>query len=87
MSTDHVELMPVHVQLFGRYRDVAADESVMLQMPCGATVADLVSELHERLPDQLPERPTIAVNRRQAMDDQVLEASDEIALIPPVAGG
>lgn len=87
MSTDHVELMPFHVQLFGRYRDVAADEGVMLKLPRGATVADLMSALHKRLPDQLPERPTIAVNRRQAMDDQVLEGSDEVALIPPVAGG
>lgn len=87
MSTDHVELMPFHVQLFGRYRDVAADEGVMLKLPRGATVADLMSALHKRLPDQLPERPTIAVNWRQAMDDQVLEASDEVALIPPVAGG
>lgn len=87
MSTDHVELMPFHVQLFGRYRDVATDEGVMLKLPRGATVADLMSALHKRLPDQLPERPTIAVNRRQAMDDQVLEASDEVALIPPVAGG
>ena len=87
MSTNSVELISLRVQLFGRYRDISADREVTLQLPAGATVADLVSQLHQTLPGRLPECPAVAVNRRQALTDQVLESSDEVSLIPPVAGG
>jgi molybdopterin converting factor small subunit len=84
---DRSQQMPLHVKMFGRYRDFVTDGHVTLEMPCGATVADLVSRLHESIPHTLPERPAIVVNHRQARDDQILVATDEVALIPPVAGG
>jgi molybdopterin converting factor small subunit len=87
MSTKTVEALPLRVQLFGRYRDISASKEVTLQLPAGATVADVVFQLHQRFPGQLPDSPAVAVNRRHAPMDQVLEASDELALIPPVAGG
>jgi molybdopterin converting factor small subunit len=77
----------VDVRLFGRYRELAAGPSVTLELPPGATVADLVSELHRRSPGKLPERPVVAVDRRPAADDVKLDGGDEVALIPPVAGG
>ena len=87
MSTVREPRMPFHVQLFGRYRDIAASGKIVLDLPQGATVADLVSHLHDSISQDLPERPAVVVNRRQALDGQVLEASDEVAIIPPVAGG
>lgn len=84
---DRSRQMPLHVRMFGRYRDFVTDGHVTLEMPCGATVADLVSRLHESIPHTLPERPAIVVNHRQARDDQILAPTDEVALIPPVAGG
>lgn len=77
----------VEVRLFGRYRELAPAASITLDLPAGATVADLVSQLHRRLPGRLPTRPVVAVERRPAADDVALEAGHEIALIPPVAGG
>lgn len=77
----------VEVRLFGRYRELAHGASISLDLPAGATVADLVSELHRRSPGRLPARPVVAVDRRPADDDVALEAGHEIALIPPVAGG
>lgn len=58
-------------------------------MPAGATAADAVALLRERGDGfaRLPEAPVIAVNREFAPLDTVLRAGDEIALLPPVAGG
>lgn len=55
----------------------------------GATVGDLVAELRSRgAPyDALPEAPAVAVNQTYAMLDEPLAAGDEVAFIPPVAGG
>ncbi|TFG66843.1 MAG: MoaD/ThiS family protein [Gemmatimonadales bacterium] len=87
MSTDRRQTMPLHIQLFGRYRDMAASDHVVFDLPHGATVGDLVSHLHDAIRHGLPKRPAVIVNRQQALDSQILEATDEIALIPPVAGG
>jgi molybdopterin converting factor small subunit len=37
--------------------------------------------------EDLPEEPTVAVNREYSQPDRELHAGDELALIPPVAGG
>jgi molybdopterin converting factor small subunit len=37
--------------------------------------------------DRLPPEPLVAVNERYARRDHVLVAGDEVAIIPPVAGG
>lgn len=79
--------MKVEVRLFGRYRELAPEGVITLDLPDGATVADLVGELHRRSPDRLPARPVVAVERRPAADDLELTADSEVALIPPVAGG
>jgi molybdopterin converting factor small subunit len=79
--------MRVHVRLFGRYRELASESSVALDLPAGADVGDLVRALHEWSPEPLPSLPVVAVNRATAQDDQALAAHDEIALSPPGAGG
>lgn len=79
--------LKVEVRLFGRYRELAPGASIALELPPGATVADLVSELHRRSPGRLPARPVVAVDQRPAADDVTLDAGQEIAIIPPVAGG
>jgi molybdopterin converting factor small subunit len=55
----------------------------------GSTVGDLVEELRGRgAPfDALPESPAVAVNRTYAMLSEPLGSGDEVAFIPPVAGG
>jgi molybdopterin converting factor small subunit len=37
--------------------------------------------------DRLPPEPLVAVNERYAHRDRVLAHGDEVAIIPPVAGG
>jgi molybdopterin converting factor subunit 1 len=78
----------VTVQLFASYADLLGAPPVELPLTPGTTVQDLLQRIRA-LPgaSSLPAAPRVAVNRSFATADQVIEASDEIALIPPVAGG
>lgn len=79
----------VQTLLFAAYRDLAGTGSVEVDLREGATVADLVGALRARGGGfaRLPEHPAVAVNHRYARPDRPLSAGDEVALIPPVAGG
>ena len=78
----------VTVQLFASYADLLGAPTVELPLTPGTTVKDLLQRLRS-LPgaSSLPPSPRVAVNRSFAASDQLIEPSDEIALIPPVAGG
>ena len=60
-----------------------------MALPEGASARELVAELRSRgAPfDRLPERPAVAVNESWASLDTPLGPGDEVAFIPPVAGG
>lgn len=76
------------MRLFGVFRELAGEEEREMIVPRGGTAADLVASLRSEAGlDFLPERPTVAVNREYADLDRPLAAGDEVALIPPVAGG
>lgn len=79
----------VHALFFAAYRDLVGTGEVEVELSAGATVGDLVALLRARgAPfDALPEQPAIAVNRTYAYFDEALTADDEVAFIPPVAGG
>jgi molybdopterin converting factor small subunit len=78
----------VTVQLFASYAESFGGTTLELPLESGSTVADLLSTLR-LLPGAsiLPDSPRVAVNRKFASPDQPLDVDDEIALIPPVAGG
>lgn len=80
--------MTITVRLFASYADALAAPTLPLQLGERATVGDLRLALRRR-PELagLPLRPLIAVNQRYAPDDLVIGAGDEVAVIPPVAGG
>ena len=62
--------------------------SIDVDLPAGATVRDLLQAVRA-LPGaaKLPPEPLVAVNLAYARGEQVLDGRDEVALIPPVAGG
>ena len=81
--------MSVQALFFAAYRDLLGTSSLSVDLPEGATVADLVRELRGRGAPytSLPSEPAVAVNRAYALHTERLRAGDEVAFIPPVAGG
>ena len=82
-------MMTLTVYLFARARELAGASAVSLDLPTGATVADLRRMLVDRYPPlaALLERSAVAVNHDFADDSHALRPGDEIAVIPPVSGG
>ena len=80
--------MSVTVLLFASYADALGASSLTVTLPPEATVADLLAELRSRPgADRLPPTPLVAVNQRYASPGSAIRSGDEIAVIPPVAGG
>jgi MoaE-MoaD fusion protein len=85
-----MEPITVSVRLFASLRERAGRGSLDLELPAGATVAEAISTLgREPGLDGILDRIDVAaaINREYARADAVLEAGDELALIPPVSGG
>jgi MoaE-MoaD fusion protein len=74
----------VTVRLFAILRERAGSGSMTLELPEGARVRDALESL-SGLAEGVP--LVMAVNREYASEEQVLDAGDELALIPPVSGG
>lgn len=81
--------LTVTCRLFARYAELFGRDELALALPVGATVADAVEALRSRLPggERLPERPLVAVNLEHARMGRPLHPGDEVALLPPLAGG
>lgn len=80
--------MHVRILFFALYRDLAGTGEMTLELPPGATAATAVERLrtHADLA-RLPERPVVALNQEYAALEAALSDGDELALLPPVAGG
>ena len=81
--------LTVKLLLFATYADLAGRDQVTLEVPAPATVADVVRLFRSSWPgaDRVPDRPMAAVNRVHARLDAMVSEGDEIALLPPLAGG
>ena len=81
--------MQLTVKLFGSLREEAGAKELELELPEGARVVDLRELLAERYPvlEQLGEVVAASVNLEMAEEDQLLSDGDEVAFLPPVAGG
>src|SRR3954447_13398361 len=74
--------MVVSVRLFAGLRERAGSERIEVELPAGATVADLLAAM-----ELAPRSCVAAVNREYAGPDTPIGAGDEGALVPPVSGG
>jgi len=79
----------LRVRLFGALRERAGREEEVLDLPDGATGGDLLRAVAEAHPEATPllDRVSLAVNLEVVPPDRELAADDEVALLPPVAGG
>jgi molybdopterin converting factor subunit 1 len=80
--------MSVTVLLFASYADALGASSLSVELPANATVADVLADLRSRAgSERLPPAPLVAVNQRYADVASAVREGDEVAVIPPVAGG
>ena len=80
--------MNIQILAFGIAKDIVGGPQLNLALEPGATVAHLKSSLIKAFPKFTDLTSiAIAVNSEYAEDDQILESSDEIVIIPPVSGG
>ena len=81
--------MNIEVQFFSRLRDLAGASKLDLDLPEGATVADLLALLYRQHPAMLPwdAHLLIAVGLDYAARDQTLHAGESVSIMPPVQGG
>lgn len=80
--------MEVTVRFFAQYADRLGVDRTTFDLHSGSRVRDVLASI-ATLPgaDSLPRNPLVAVNHVFAGPDTVLDGGDEIAVIPPVAGG
>jgi molybdopterin converting factor small subunit len=80
------------VRLFGMLKTlVPGGKELELALPSGTQVKDLVDTLHAQYPTLgellLQKKVLVSVNQEIAHWDTALIEQDEIALLPPFAGG
>lgn len=81
--------MRVRLLFFALYRDLVGTAEMTAELPVGGTVGTLVESLRARGGGfgRLPPAPAVAVNLEYASLDRPLHDGDEVAFLPPVAGG
>jgi molybdopterin synthase catalytic subunit/molybdopterin converting factor small subunit len=78
----HVRVLP-----FGVLKESLGSDPFALDLPGGATVADLLASLGVRAPAIETLGIAVSVNAEYANRKQVLREDDEVGLLPPVSGG
>lgn len=79
--------MRVTVLLFASYAEALGAKSVDIDLRHDGSVGELLSLVREKAGAMLLPPAMVAVNQEYAAADQVVRSGDEIAIIPPVAGG
>ena len=81
--------MKLQIRLFAAARQMAHCETLDVDCPAGATVADVRHAVASACPALAPllSHCRFAVNTQYAAEQQVVCPEDQIACIPPVSGG
>lgn len=85
-SQTHNEIR-LTVLLFASYAEAIGASSVGVTLADGATVDDLLTEVRQLAAGKALPPAAVAVNCEYATREQLLKPGDEVAIIPPVAGG
>ena len=81
--------MRIRLLYFASFRDAAGRDEETRELADGATVASVWEELRREVPffAKLSAMPPAAVNCEYADSGRRLAERDEVAFLPPVAGG
>ena len=79
----------VRIRFFARYAELAGRSEGTLSVPLPATVSDVIRRIREEWPgtSALPAQPLAALNLRHVRLDAPVADGDELAFLPPLAGG
>jgi molybdopterin converting factor subunit 1 len=83
-------MIKIQIRSFAQLREKMGSSSLAFELPIGSTLTDCSLALLKAYPKLSQELSQIrwAVNQEYARDmTLVLNAGDEVALIPPVSGG
>lgn len=80
--------MTIPVLLFASYADAFGTRRLDVAIDAPCSVRELVASIRQ-LPGGhvLPAEPLVAVNHEWVRGDSAIRGGDEVAVIPPVAGG
>ena len=81
-------MMRIRLLFFAVLRDIAGKRDEVVDVPEGTRAADVwqhLREQHRELRDYA--QPMTAINENYSDADEILRDGDELAFIPPVAGG
>ena len=81
--------MKIEVQFFSRLRDLTGHSRLALDLPEGATVAELLARLYADYPAMRAwdAHLLLAVGLEYAGRDLPLRVGDSVSVMPPVQGG
>lgn len=81
--------MKVRVLYFATLRDYAGRREQDVELPAGASIADLKAQLsgQDNRMDQALDTAIASINKEFAFAQERLKEGDEVALFPPVSGG
>lgn len=79
--------MHIRVLFFGVLKDWFGAPPASIELPAGASVADLLSHLTASHPSRSLRGIAVSVNAEYATSSHVLREGDEVGLLPPVSGG
>lgn len=81
--------MKLRVLFFSVLRDITGTDEMVIEMPGGSTMADLLAQIESRWPKLRDWAPSmlLALDQTYVKRDAALHDDAEVALMPPVQGG
>ncbi len=81
--------MEAKVLFFSQLKELAATSELAVELPNGATVADLLTQLYQRFPRlrKWDRNLLVGIGVDFVGRDRMIQPNDLIAIMPPVQGG
>ncbi|MDH4228766.1 MAG: MoaD family protein [Nitrospirota bacterium] len=81
----------ITVKLFAVLKKLAGTDEITMAVPAGGTVKDVIAELSAKYPEVgklISQRKVmLSINQEAAEDQMKVKSGDELAVLPPFAGG
>jgi|SoiMethySBSTD1v2_1073268.scaffolds.fasta_scaffold1551902_1 sulfur-carrier protein len=81
--------MKVRVRFFAAARELAGSDSLEVELPTGATIAEMKRAIVRNVPalNKLMAHSLWAIGTEYVADGTILTENADVAMIPPVSGG